>query len=184
MEFNIRNNLICFGKNNPKRRGEKIIFIGVIADKKEENDLEKMLKMQIESIGLKSTIIRINKKSIENIKNIRIELVIMNKNIEEESMQELEKILRTAKYFIVNSDVIQMEKIPRTNSTVITYGFGNKCTVTASSTEEENVMVCLQRNICGIKNTRIEPQEIKMKKGLNTGNYYLEMAVATIKLLY
>ena len=115
MEFNIRNNLICFGKNNPKKKKKKMIFIGVIADKKEENDLEKMLKMQIESIGLKSTIIRINKKSIENIKNIRIELVIMNKNIEEESMQELEKILRTAKYFIVNSDVIQMEKIKRTN---------------------------------------------------------------------
>ena len=65
---------------------------------------------------------------------------------------------------------------------VITYGFNSKSTVTASSITEEEMLICVQRNIINIKGKKIEPQEINIEKDIMLDNYdnmYI-MCLATI----
>lgn len=65
---------------------------------------------------------------------------------------------------------------------VITYGFNSKSTVTASSVTEEEMLICVQRNIINIKGKKIEPQEINIEKDIMLDNYdnmYI-MCLATI----
>lgn len=161
-----------------------MIFIGSIVEKKDENDFEKWLKQELEAIGTKTTVVRINEKSMDNIKNIRFETIIMNRNIEEGFKKDFKEILKSVKYFIANSDIVHMEQIQNMNLTVITYGFGSKCTVTTSSIEEEEMIICLQRGMNDVENRRIEPQEFKIKVTPETGKPYLRMAIETVKILY
>ena len=53
------------------------------------------------------------------------------------------------------------------NINVITYGFNSKSTVTTSSVNEENLLLCIQRTILNINNKKIEPQEFCVRK-INT----------------
>lgn len=159
-------------------------FVGFLAEKKEENNFEKQLKAALEKWGVKAMVVAINEKSIANVKNIRFESIILNRNMEEPFLDELKEILKTSKYLIVNGDVVHLEKIQNMDLMVITYGFGNKCTLTTSSVDEENMLFCLQRSIYNRKNEKIEPQEMKSQLSGKIGNQSLKMAIATMELLY
>ena len=65
--------------------------------------------------------------------------------------------------------------------TVITYGFNSKATITASSVEEDQVMVCLQRTMKTREGKQMEPQEIEMPKLENVND---TMGVTGVLWLY
>lgn len=159
-------------------------FIGFVADKKDENDFEKVLKSCLDKMSIKVVAVAINEKSIKNIKNIKFETIIIDRNIKEQFQQELKEILKIAKYLIINSDTVNIEKFQNMNLNAITYGFGNKCTVTTSSVEEENTLICIQRSIRNLKNIEIEPQEVRMNTDEAMENQYLNMAAQIIEMIY
>ena len=154
-------------------------FVGFLFEKKDE----KMFNSFLNNYLKKTVIIPINEKNIYNIRNIRFETIIIDRNIKCE-FDMLKRIINSSKYLIINSDKVNMEVFPKMDLTVITYGFGNKCTVTASSVEEENMLICLQRSIVNENNKKIEPQEIQINSNEIQENKYLNMAIETIKLIY
>lgn len=159
-------------------------FIGFVAKKKDESIFEKLLKKCLERINAKAMAVVINEKSINNIKNIRFEAIIIDRNIKKEYEKELKEILKLAKYVILNSDTVDIEKFQNMNLNVITYGFGSKCTITTSSVGDENTIICLQRSIKNLDNIEIEPQEVSVDKNESVENSYINMATQIIKMLY
>ena len=99
------------------------------------------------------------------------------------SLKNIKNILLNAEYLILNSDInVKIDLIENLDLKVITYGFNSKSTVTASSVTEEEMLICVQRNIINIKGKKIEPQEINIEKDIMLDNYdnmYI-MCLATI----
>ena len=83
----------------------------------------------------------------------------------------------------MNSDIEKPLKIVENiDITIITYGFNSKATITASSVNENEILLCIQRNILNLNKKLIEPQEINIYT--KTQNKHIEMAVFCIMLLY
>lgn len=155
-----------------------MFFIGVITNQKNEiyikNNLSKILP--------KENIIFITDKNILNIKNIKFETIIIDSRISNKI--ELRKIVSSAKYVILNSDIeMDFEVINDLNLTVITYGFNNKSTFTVSSITENSIIICLQRIILNKEKKEIEPQEYQIKMLNNTEKYAI-IATKIISILY
>lgn len=154
-------------------------FVGLITDKKEETEFTNYLDNKI----YKNTII-INRKNINNVKNIKFDTVLINKKISNKS-DALKKILSNSNNLVVNSDIdTDLSIIANSNSNVITFGFNPKSTVTASSLENDDAFICVQRNIKNVNNEIIEPQEIKVTKFNQNDSPYIIMGVEILTLLY
>ena len=76
-------------------------FIGLISDNKSFENIKIYLKNE------KFKLIHINKKSIENIKNIRFETIIIDSNLENFKQEEniIEQICLNSKYLVINTDI-------------------------------------------------------------------------------
>ena len=157
-------------------------FIGFLTEKKDENKFKKELKTILQKSNIKAVVVAINEKNIENVKNIRFQTIIIDRNIENAETDKLKSILKGTKYLIVNADVIYMEKIQNMNLTLITYGFSSKSTITASSVDGEDMLFCLQRSVHSINNKKNEPQELKSSTRIS--NKYLRMALIAMEILY
>lgn len=156
--------------------------IGIVADKNSEKEIEKILLEKSKEYNNIFTIIIINEKSINNIKNIKFETILIYKNIIK-SEDVFKQILLNTKYLILNSDIEKPLKIVENiDITIITYGFNSKATITASSVNENEILLCIQRNILNLNKKLIEPQEINIYT--KTQNKHIEMAVFCIMLLY
>lgn len=160
-------------------------FIGIISDSKSE----KMIKMILdERLDKENNIIIINSKSVDNLKNIKFETLLIadNNNIIKENRTALNKIISNTKYLIINADIeLELLLEQKIELKVITFGFNPKSTITASSVEDD-ILLCIQRNIKDIEDNLIEQQEIKIRLfgeniGINTNNL---MGISTILLLY
>ena len=160
-------------------------FIGIISDSKSE----KIIKMILdEKLDKSINIIVINSKSVENLKNIKFETVLIanNNNIIKENKETINKIINNTKYLIINADIeIELEFEEQVELNVITFGFNPKATITASSVEDD-ILLCIQRNIKDINGKKIEQQEMKIRIfeeniGINTNNL---MGISSILLLY
>ena len=82
-------------------------FIGIISDEKSENHIRREL---LERLKInESSILFIKEKSIDNIKNIKFETVLLAREFK--NMEILKKILTNTKYLIVNSDLKNNLKI-------------------------------------------------------------------------
>ena len=155
-------------------------FIGIIAESKFEMQMKRILDNKLNAKTKKHTIIIINDKSIENIKNITLDEIKKGKDI-------ISELLKNTKYLILNSDadIKDLRIINDIELKVITFGFNQKSTITASSVEE-NLMVALQRKIIGPNKNALEPQEIEVKiinkKLLN--HTHNSMGIASILLIY
>ena len=153
-----------------------MFFIGIVSEEKNEKHIKDILKQKIEN----ENVVFINEKNIENIKNIKFKIIVLNKGIDNKNIKN---ILLNAEYLILNSDInVKIDLIENLDLKVITYGFNSKSTVTASSVTEEEMLICVQRNIINIKGKKIEPQEIKIEKDIMLDNYdnmYI-MCLATI----
>lgn len=161
-------------------------LVGIISRESDSNFIKNEIAKNSEKN--KFEIININKKSIENIKNIKFDILVVNDNIEQllEESKYLEKIINRASYLIINSDIennISLLKDIKTN--IITYGFNKKATITISSIKDENTMLCIQRNIRGVKNNLIEEQENNIFIEKNCVNkLYNVLVIFTILRIY
>ena len=156
--------------------------IGIVADKNSEQEIEKILLEKSKEYNNIFTIIIVNEKSINNIKNIKFETILIYKNIIK-SEDVFKQILLNTKYLILNSDIEKPLKIVENiDITILTYGFNSKATITASSVNENEILLCIQRNILNLNKKLIEPQEINIYT--KTQNKHIEMAVFCIMLLY
>lgn len=160
-------------------------FIGIITSNKNEEILKKAVLNILKTSDTKHNVIVINEENIDNMKNIKFNSIIMNKenNIKEKRKIILKQILKNTKYLIINSDTYtKLDMITNINIAVITYGYNLKATVTASSINEEKILLCIQRNIKVDNKTGIEPKE--MYAEIIGNDVYITMAANIIKLLY
>ena len=153
-------------------------FIGIISEENTENCIDRKITEKLSM--QESSVLFIKEKSIENIKNIKFETVIITREFKKVDL--LKKILQNCTYVIINSDIQNnLSLLENINATIITYGFNSKATITASSVNEEEIMICLQRTIENKNKEKIEPQEIKMEIYENAN---CTMAIASILLIY
>lgn len=153
-----------------------MFFIGIVSEEKNEKHIKDILKQKIEN----ENVVFINEKNIENIKNIKFKIIVLNKGIDNKNIKN---ILLNAEYLILNSDInVKIDLIENLDLKVITYGFNSKSTVTASSVTEE-MLICVQRNIINIKGKKIEPQEINIEKDIMLDNYD-NMYIMCLAIIY
>ena len=142
-------------------------FIGLIINKKDEMSLKKYLDSIIKEYKLQINIIIISKNNIENVKNIKFNTIIIHENtLEEVQYREmLKKMMLQTKFLILNSDTnSNLELVNSLELTLITYGLNSKATLTASSLENNEVSICIQREIINNANVNIEPKEICIRR--------------------
>lgn len=137
-------------------------FIGIISKPNKLKYIEKIINLNKTE---NTDIIFINNSNICNMKNIKFETILIIGNINEiKNINILKKIISCTKYLIIqldsneNIDILKDLKL-----NVVTFGFNQKSTITVSSVEEENIILCLQRSIKTLANNIIEPQEINIK---------------------
>lgn len=158
-------------------------LIGIIAKKKDIKEIKNNLDIVYE-------VIEINNKSIENLKNIKFEQIIINKDLVLNKQEEeyIKKLINTTKYIIINADIniqilnkIEIDKPLK----IITYGFNSKSTISISSVKEDYIILSIQREIEKLNNEKIENQEKKIEliKGENN-NIYIKIIKFIIKELH
>ena len=161
-------------------------FIGIISKENDSNFIKNTLTRN--SKTNKFEIVNINKKSIENVKNIKFDILVINENIENllKNSRYLEDIINKAYYIIINSDIknnLSLLKNVRTN--IITYGFNAKATITISSINDENMLLCIQRSVKDINGKIIDEQEFSIKIEKNNMNkLYIILIIFTILAIY
>lgn len=156
-------------------------FVGIIAENKDYETIKKMLSKKYIETGL----IQINEKNIENIKNIKFDAIVINREMKS-NREYLKRILENTKYLIINADIeLKQENYKNIKLQIITYGFNTKATITASSITENSIMICTQRDIEGINQKKIEQQECNIKIQQNKfKNPYNVMIYFVINSIY
>ncbi len=153
-------------------------LVGILTEKNNEG----YIKQELHKLG-ENEIFFLNEDSITNLKNIKFQTILIGKKVKENS-KEVHEILSKAEYLIFNVDITEnLELINNLNLQLITYGFNSKASITASSMEGEEVMVCLQRSIKSVNGKITEPQEITIKAYNNVSKYGV-MELLGINLVY
>ena len=160
-------------------------FVGIVSKENDSNFIKNAISKNSKENNFE--IININKKSIENIKNVKFDVLVICENIEKilKNSLYLEEIIKKADYIIVNSDVKEnLSILKNVETNIVTYGFNAKATITISSIKEEKTMVCIQRKINGINNI-IEEQDfnIEIEKN-NVNKLYNVLVIFTILAIY
>ena len=151
-------------------------FVGIISDNKSFQVLK-------ENIGTQDiNLIQINNKSIDNIKNIKFEIIIINKELKgfEEKKLIIDTLCMNSKYIVINTDLNKEFNFgQKCKEKIITFGLNHKATVTISSITESSILVYLQRNIKDKNENLIEVGEKQVK--INKDN---KIKVYQILLIY
>ena len=156
-----------------------MLFIGIVTDSKSEKDIEKLLTNN--KFLTENNVIFIKEKNIDNIKNVHFDTVVINRKFEKED--ELNKLLENSKNVVINMDTnVDNTKLNVINSNIITYGFNSKSSITISSVTDDDVLICVQRNIYN-NFGEIEVQEIKIENNENYNIYDL-IIVLVLFLVY
>ena len=159
-------------------------FIGVVAGRKNFENIKKRITEEIEDQTI--SFIQINLRSIQNIKNIKFEIVIVEDSLNKfkNNNEILQTIFKNSQYLMINTDKnleADIEKIPNS----ITYGLNQKAMVTVSSISDTDILVYWQKNIKDKEGNKIEIEERRIKKEekymLNT---YEILIIYTIFKLY
>ena len=161
-------------------------FVGIVAN---ENDFKYICSEILNKCDkTKFEVININYRSIRNLINVKFDTIAICSGIEEMkcNINYLENILKKNSYLVINSDISLDKKIiEKTTANVITYGLNQKATVTVSSVNEDNILICLQRNFKNSKGTLIEEQEFNINiKTEDTDKLCNTLAIFTILKLY
>ena len=133
-------------------------LIGIVAKKK---DIQ-LIKKEIDPNKIE--IIEITEESIENLKNIKFDEIILIEDIKSgtETYKYMSELISNVKYLIINVDIeIQLLKEIEIKKPVkiITFGFNPKATITISSVKEDKIILGIQRNIEKNNKEIIETQE-------------------------
>lgn len=133
-------------------------LIGVLTERENEIYLNKQLeKRKLEDLFF------LNENTIENMRNIKFETFLLGKKIEKKQ-EIIRYIAQKASYFVLNSDIKEnLSLLDNLDLMLITYGYNQKATITASSVAENKMMICLQRSIKNVYNEEVEPQEIEIE---------------------
>lgn len=160
-------------------------FVGIIVASKDFESIKKIINKKIKD---KINLIRITEKNIENMKNVKCDAIVICKEIENFKDKEeiLKQIVNNAKYLIINTDVnIDKEILSKVRTNIVTYGLNGKATLTISSVSEDEVMICLQRNIEDLEKNIIEPYEVNIKdKEINNKKIYILLVAYSIISIY
>ena len=143
-------------------------FIGVFANKKCFETIQKQITKKIKEPNLQ--LVQINLKSIENIKNIKFETIIIEDSLEKfkNHKEVLKKILENTQYLIINTDKNQEEN-RQTKATRITYGLNQKANVTVSSITETDILAYLQQSFQKHEGEKLDIDEKRIKRQLVNG---------------
>lgn len=134
--------------------------IGIIASERQTNQIKK----QIEKEAIKVDLICINSKSIENIKNVKFEVLIIEDTLEKLKENYVREILKNVKYVFLNADISEDEGILKNiNNKILTYGLKQKSTITVSSISEKKIIISIQRAFKNLDGKLIEQQEIPVE---------------------
>lgn len=78
-------------------------FIGIFAKKKEAEQI----KEKIENVNKEIKIVPINSNSLENIRNIKFDIIVITNELKKlkEKEKYIEEILNKSKYLILNTDI-------------------------------------------------------------------------------
>lgn len=135
-------------------------FVGIISDNKSFQILK-------ENLGTQDiNFIQINNKSIDNIKNIKFQIIIINKELKsfEEKKLIIDTLCVNSKYIVINTDLNKEFNFgQKCKEKIITFGLNHKATVTVSSITESSILVYLQRNIKDKNENLIEVGEKQVK---------------------
>ena len=115
-------------------------------------------------LGENYELIELNSESIKNLKNIKFDEIIYNKdiNLTEEEYKFMREIINKTKYILINSD--EKIKIPENILIkIITFGFNSKSTIMISSVKENYIIISVQREIEKLNGDIIENQEKKIE---------------------
>lgn len=158
----------------------KMSIIGIIASQRQTNQIKK----EIEKQNIKVEIVCINSRSIENVKNIKFEILIIQDSLEKlkEKQEHIRKMLIEAKYVLLNTDQSIKEEIFKDiDIKILTYGLKRKATITLSSIEESQVIISIQRAFKNLEGKIIEQQEIPIevikKSTKNLYNCLIKIAI-------
>ncbi len=154
-------------------------LIGVLTKSKQES----YLKQKLEKVIPKEQIFFLKESSLENLKNIKFQTVLIGEKVIK-SKKQVRQMVKSAQYVIFNTDIQEnLDLLEDLSFKLITYGFNSKATITTSSIEENKIMVCIQRNIQNVQGKVVEPQELKLELEHNE-NTYSAMELIGLKLLY
>ncbi len=154
-------------------------LIGILTECNYSNFLKQNFKDKLDT----SQIFFLKENSIENLKNIKFQTVLIGKKINQ-NKNIIKNIIKNAEYLVLNTDITDnLNLLDNLNIELITYGFNSKATITASSVDDNRIILCLQRTINSVFGVKIEPQEFEMNfsKELNT---YDVMEIISLLLLY
>lgn len=148
--------------------------VGIITNSSNIIELEKKLN-----------IIVINEKSIENMKNVKFDIVIIYQ--EAKQNENIKQLISTCKYLVINTDIKEnlklLEGIDISETTIITYGFNRKSSITIVSNENDEIILEIQREINNLKGEKIECQEIKLQNNLEKNHIYLAISLKILEIL-
>ena len=154
-------------------------FIEIITDSKSESRLSNLIT---KSLVNNCEIIYIKEKNIENIKNIKLDTIVIDQPIK--NFEILDKVIGNSKNVIYNLDLNkEIKKESFKVNKVINYGYNSKSDITISSVTDEQILICLQNTIESIYGLKIEPQEIKVKVKIDTEVYDI-MIIIALSMLY
>lgn len=161
-------------------------FIEIITDTKSQIELNKMMSGEIVN---NCDIMFIKEKNIENIKNIKLETLIINKEVKNNEI--MNKIILNAKNLIYNKDFNEKLSIGKTKEEkleiegrkIITIGYNSKSDITVSSVLEDEALICIQNTIVSAYGRKILPQEVKVDVKSNV-NIYNIMIIIALTCLY
>ena len=151
-----------------------MVFIGIVTDSRSESNIKKLLYNN--NILNENNVIFIKEKNIDNIKNVYFDTIIINREFAK--MDELNKVLANAKNVVVNMDInIEYKLLNVIDANLVTFGFNSKSSITISSVTDEDVLICVQRNIYN-NFGEIEPQEIRLENNKSYSIYDLIILLA------
>ena len=136
-------------------------LVGII--EKTCNTIEMNRILEKNNIYKLYTISKMNEKNIDNFKNVKFDVIIINYEISFENCKtNIRNILNNSKIVLLNIDYKRnLKTLENIESQVITYGFNKKATVTITSCDEDNIILGVQRGIMNLKKQKIENQELK-----------------------
>ena len=154
-------------------------FIEIITDSKSQNQLNKVITKQMVN---NCELLYIKEKNIENIKNIKLETLVLNRKIE--NIELINKIAGNAKNIIFNLDL--NKEITNAESKKISFGYNSKSDITISSVKDDEIMICIQNTIESIYGKKVEPQEVKVdiKNDVNVYNIMIIIALTALYARY
>lgn len=160
-------------------------FIGIVANRKYFENIKKKIVEEIKDDTI--NFIQINLRSIENVKNIKFETIIVEDNLRKfkDSQNIIEKLFESAQYLMINTDKNPEYENMEKNKDVITYGLNRKATVTVSSISETDILVYWQKSLLNKEAKKVEIEEIRIKKERNQlFNTYEILVIYTLLKIY